>query len=607
MNTRATLVLAVVAALVFGGAVFLFKNKQTTREEQAAAGRILEIDRDQINKMVIVNPDGEIVFSKEGDYWMLEKPVKGKASLSAISQLMTSLELLKSEDIIDGTAEEREKQFELFGLNQPTLRIKMIGPNEEKELVFGKPTAIEGRTYAAVAGEKKAYVVRNELPDMLKAKAEDFRDRRLTNLSAELVSKLVLKTPAGEIELKKNGEHWAIVKPLNARASDSKVNDLIAKITNAQITKFASEQSADHAQFGLTEPQGTVELYESEEGKPLAITFGKAPEDDKEAVYVKLSSGDSTFAITRTAQEALLARPNDLRDRNLAQINLDTVDRIRVESAGSSFLLSRKEDGWELRNGHQFAVPKHLVGELVTTLNGAHVTSFVADTPADASKYGLDKPTLRITFSSFASENTPESPAGEQKIATISFGKAEDKELYARVEEDPFILGVNPRILRGILTDPLEWQDRQILALNPDDVVSIKVERPGKDTVEVARNGEGKWELKSTTGELNANAVESLLASVKKLLAVRWAGAVVAEYGLEIPEVTVTFGLKTGEPKSYTIKVGAQTPEQMRYASISGKDGAFVVSRPQYENLTLPLLMLKPTTGAESPSPTGTP
>ena len=41
--------------------------------------------------------------------------------------------------------------------------------------------------------------------------------------------------------------------------------------------------------------------------------------------------------------------------------------------------------------------------------------------------YGLDKPQLQLTFSSFASENTAETKAGEEPFATIAFGKDEER------------------------------------------------------------------------------------------------------------------------------------------------------------------------------------
>lgn len=601
MNTKVTLVLAVIAALVFGGAVYLFRTKPTTKQALLEKDRIIDIDRDEISKLIITNPDGEIVIAKQGDNWMLEKPVKGKASSSAITQLMTSFELLKSEDAID--VDGRIKQFDEFGLGQPAVRAKVVGKNGEKEIVFGKSTAIEGRSYAAITGQPKAYVVRNELPDQLKQKVEDFRDRRLTDLTAASVNRLVIKSAAGEIELKKDADHWELVKPLHTRANDSKINDIIAQVVNAQIAKFVSEQAADQAKYGLTEPQGTIELYTGDSDKPLVVSFGKNPEEEKNTIYAKVSSGDATYSVPVSAQDALASRPNDLRDRNLVRVNLDTVDRIQIQAGATSFTLSRKEEEWELKNGRQFTVPKTNVDALLAQLNNAQITGYVADTPAEAAKYGLDQPTTKITFSAFSSENTAEAPAGEQKIATITFGKVENNELYVRVEEDPFIFSVNPSVAQNIMTDPAQWQDKTVLTLKPEDVTSIRQERQGKDPVEVKRGEDQKWQIAAGTGELNNNGIESILASIKKLSAVRWVGSVVEEHGLQAPEYKLTI-TQNGEPKTFTVSIGVESPESMRYASITGKEGAFLISKPQYDNITLPLLNPKV---EATPTPEGSP
>ena len=56
--------------------------------------------------------------------------------------------------------------------------------------------------------------------DDISKKPDDFRDRKLTSLTTPQVTRAVLKSPAGEIELAKKNERWEIVKPLQARGDD---------------------------------------------------------------------------------------------------------------------------------------------------------------------------------------------------------------------------------------------------------------------------------------------------------------------------------------------------------------------------------------------------
>ena len=83
------------------------------------------------------------------------------------------------------------------------------------------------------------------------------------------------------------------------------------------------------------------------------------------------------------------------------------------------------------------------------------VTKFVEDVASDLPKYGLAKTILQITFSSFASENTPESTAGEHPIATIAFGKNEGGTFMPDSATSPHRRG-SGGLLDNIFADPLQ-------------------------------------------------------------------------------------------------------------------------------------------------------
>src|SRR5205085_5248996 len=105
---------------------------------------------------------------------------------------------------------------------------------------------------------------------------EEFRDKKLTDLSSAQVGRMVLKTPAGEMELEKKDTHWDIVKPLRARADDQKVDDLISQVTSAYIAKFVADDRGDLRPYGLAEPRGSVTLFDQEQKKDQKIEIGES-------------------------------------------------------------------------------------------------------------------------------------------------------------------------------------------------------------------------------------------------------------------------------------------------------------------------------------------
>src|SRR4029077_17821744 len=97
------------------------------------------------------------------------------------------------------------------------------------------------------------------------------------------------------------------------------------------------------------------------------------------------------------------------------------------------------------------------VQRLIDTLQNERVTRFVEDVASNLPKYGLDKPQTQLTLSSFASENTAETKAGEEPFAGVAFGKPEGDNVYARLTDEPFIVAVRRSLLDQISSDPLQW------------------------------------------------------------------------------------------------------------------------------------------------------
>src|SRR5204862_5606723 len=115
------------------------------------------------------------------------------------------------------------------------------------------------------------------------------------------------------------------------------------------------------------------------------------------------------------------------------------------------------------------------VTRMLDLVRAEQVAKFVEDVASDLPKYGFDKPQLQVTFSSFASENTPESTAGEHPFATIAFGKVEGDNGFARLGEEPFIVAVRRSLLDNIFADPAQWQELAIFRFKPDEVHRLTV------------------------------------------------------------------------------------------------------------------------------------
>jgi len=604
MKLKHTILLLLLALGLFAF-IRVYESKQlSSSERRERAARVLDFDRDAITSILIKNTEGKIELRKdEAGNWRVEDPVKDRADTMAVSQLFTTAEALRHDAVIGDEKKGVDKdQLKDYGLSNSETKLKLSGKDKPIELFFGKDAAVEGRVYVKVEGNPAVYVIGKDLKEQIAKKVDDFRDHKLTDVNTTQVIKAVIRTAAGEIEMEKKDQHWALVKPLKARGDDAKIGDLVAQAATTRIESFVKDAAAASG-AGLQEPRATISLWSEGDAKPTVLELGANPKDDKEKVFAKSSSRDGVLLLPKAIEALIDAKPNDLRDRNLIRVEADIVDRITIEGAGKEkIVLARKGESWVRKAGAQDeAINLAAARRLLEVLRTQPARSFVSDVATELPKYGLDQPQVKVTLSSYASENTAETKAGEKPIASLHFGALETNLVYVQVVEEPFIVSVSESVLEVLMTDPLQWQPLEINRAKAEDITTLEVTKAGQPPVSLARDKDKNWKLAKGDGAVNQINVTSLVNTLAGLRAVRWVGAVKPESGFDKPSLVVAFkGASAGK-----LSVGADAKAEFVLATAEGLNGAFEISKPDLSALQLSLLEKPATSVPPSASDAG--
>ena len=610
MKWKSTLVLLIITAGVFAY-LFLVEHKAlNTADAAREAQNVVNFSREQITGIIIQNGDDKIDLRRHDDKWRLEMPIKDQADASAVNGLLTELENWQKDATISAKEMEADKsKIADYGLAQPKLRLKLSGEKAPPEILFGKEAALEGKMYIRFANSKETFLVSQSVRKALDKKAEDFRDRKLTDLIMAQVARAVLKTPAGEMELQKKNDHWEIVKPLHTRADDQKVGDLIAQVTTARIQQFVADDKGDLHPYGLAEPRGSITLFAQDE-KPGApgqtLQIGGVPEKEKNQVYVRFASRGFVYTLPKKIEEVLNTKPDDVRDRHLVRIDTKILDRLTIDAPGKGkTVLARKNENWTIASRNNAPANSTEAQRLIDALQNEQVTKFVEDVASNLAKYGLDKPQLTITFSSFASENTAETKAGEQPFASVSFGKVEGDNVYARVGDEPFIVTVRRAFLDQVWTDPLQWQNLSIFNFKPDQIHKLTIKTDKE--VELNRGPNKEWNWAKNEGPINQTNLQSVLSTLATLHAARWIGATLPGHGFDKPQLVTTFTVSPDDKTIHKLTVGGTAPNGAWFAKVEGRDGTFIISAADLNTLKLPLASQTSPTPSPAPSASVTP
>src|SRR5213079_1999897 len=204
MNLRNTLILAIIA--LAGVAYFRFFEMKWpgTEEARRQSQNMVNFDRTKIDGIVIQNGDQKIEIRRRDNKWRLETPIKDQADGALVESLLSDLENWQKEGTIAAKVIDAHKaKLAEYGLNNPKLKLKLLGRERPPEILFGKDAAMEGRMYVRFQNSKQTYLATQSVRKDIDKKPEEFRDKKLTDVATAQVRRITLKTPAGEMELEK--------------------------------------------------------------------------------------------------------------------------------------------------------------------------------------------------------------------------------------------------------------------------------------------------------------------------------------------------------------------------------------------------------------------
>ena len=250
MSRLSTFFLVAVAGLlaIFFGIYLHLRSAGTPTK--AVGSPLFSFDPDDIRWINIHNGDASIELKRSYSGWQIMPEPGDQASSEVVKQLMEAARTtLVLDRIRAGELGYKDKLSE-YGLRKSQLQLD-FGGDRDLSLLFGKDSVDESRVYVRFENSDDVYVVSNKLSRMIQRPLQEFRDRRLTTLHPTRVDRLVLKRAGGEMELRKDGRGWAIIKPIAARADEASVSSFVEKILRTGIDGFVAEEGGDPGSFGL--------------------------------------------------------------------------------------------------------------------------------------------------------------------------------------------------------------------------------------------------------------------------------------------------------------------------------------------------------------------
>ena len=350
------------------------------------------------------------------------------------------------------------------------------------------------------------------------------------------IQELTIKAEAGDrTTVRKEGETWQIVSPLQAPASESEVSAAASALVNLDVVRVIDESPTDLGQYGLATPRVEVEYKAGDKPAGKVLLGAKTPTGGH--MYAMKNDEKRVFLISEYQNASLNKSTFDLRDKGVIKIEREKVDGVEVSIAGKpGFQFAKKAEEWKLTQpvvaSADFGTVESLVGRVQTAQMKTIVTE--QPSPADLKKFGLERPEVSVTLNMGSAR------------ATLALGaKAGDDGVYARDVSKNMIVTVEPSLADDLRKPVDDYRRKEAFEFRAFTANRVELTRPGTEPVVFERvKGEGEnaqdtWKRVSpNAADVDKTKMDTFLAGLADIRATSFT-ATTAKTGLDRPALTV--------------------------------------------------------------------
>src|SRR2546427_274648 len=324
------------------------------------------------------------------------------------------------------------------------------------------------------------------------------------------VTELEIKRPDATVTLKREGDGWQILAPVNARGDRGPIDETVTSIVTARMDREIEADPKSLGDFGLDKPTAEITVR-LKDGKQAGLVLGaKSPtgvwvyarEAGKPAVFVV---GDSVLRdSTRPAAE--------FRDKTVLAFEQREVTGLEIDTRDDRIGLEQADGRWKMTRPRPLPADTVTVRDCLEKLRAARVKECAAAAPRSLEPFGLDKP-VRLEIQTGRDK--------DRATKTLLVGRADPakKGVYAMRPGEATVMLIPDETWTAVPKNVAVLRDKSIVGFDRDKVTRVEIESP-KGTVTLAKDGE-RWKITApqalAADQVEAGAVLFKLRDSKRL------------------------------------------------------------------------------------------
>ena len=409
MKPTRLLVAAALLALLCGAVWYTRENPPA---DEDAAPKVVEFEEDSL-KSLTLRQAGEdpitVLRNADGD-WEFGGGLDIAADDGAVGQMASSLASLNADRVVS----ENVVEWGPYELSEPALSVAFELEDGGGELQFGRDTPTGSGVFARLKDEPRLFTVYSYNKTSFEKSVFDLRDKRLVRIDQDSISQVTVEAGGRILGFERENDDWTIVKPMELRADDFTVGDLVRAVRTAEMTEVL-EDSANR-DYSFDKPLATVTITDEGGNHQLVVA------QSGDTYYARSSDQTGVYGVSSTLSESLDKPVDEFRNKKLFDFGFEDPERVEVRDGEVAVTITRSDDKWILESHANREVESEKVQTLIDRLRGLTATGFPSDNAADHAKYGLAPAAINATVTPQGEEAVPEqvaisSPDGQPAYA----------------------------------------------------------------------------------------------------------------------------------------------------------------------------------------------
>ncbi|MDY6913363.1 MAG: DUF4340 domain-containing protein [Planctomycetota bacterium] len=367
------------------------------------------------------------------------------------------------------------------------------------------------------------------------------------------------------ISFRRRDTTWRIVSPIDARAEEHKVREIIDALKNLRYERRPAPGEVGDDVTSLNLPLWTVTLI-GEAGLKNVLHVGNAVPLADGMTYVQPAGEKQTYVVAVDFATKLGRELKEFRDKAVLEFKPGDLAGLSVRGR-EEYELALHKGRWGIVRPVSAPADEKQVRNLIDKLTSVQAVEFVADKPKKLAPFGLAEPRLTVRLRLKAQEPTPatasapaETRPAEGKSFGLALGSQSKDNVYAKLLDAPCIFLVPADLLEKLQPKLTDLRDKQVMPVNSADVERVELALPSGDVTLTKQDGQ--WFMQAPfEGAADSRSVENLLKKINSLQAssLRDDPLAAGSAGLDSPRAKIMVHL-AGQGKTATLLLGAKSP-----------------------------------------------